>query len=287
VSEAARTHSLSRTAADALGRVLIAASLMGLTLKDDDDLLTVRVSGNGALGGLIASCRADGYVKGYAVNPGAEVPALAGGTTDMAGAIGSGTLTVTKDLGLKEPYVSSVPLVSGEIGEDVANYFLVSEQTPTAVCVGVALDSGRMRGESTQVTAAGGFLIQATPGAPEPIAAFVESAVVSMPPITKLLAEGLTPEGVLTAAFGGLDVEFTARAPVGYRCDCGEERVANALASLPIRDLRKMRDEDGGAEIKCHFCNKTYSFGKPALEELIRERMAAFLEGLRSNEREK
>ena len=297
-------HGLSPTAADALGRLLMGTSIMGLMLKSDDDLLTVRMKGDGPLGGILATVGNDGIVKGYAINPKADLPPRPDGKTDVGGAIGAGsalptssevgasgaarsdchwqsepsgagTLTVTKDLGLKEPYVSQTPLISGEVAEDLAHYFTVSEQTPSAVSLGVTF------APDGSVRAAGGLIIQMMPGASDALAAYIEQTVLNLPPMTKMLEDGLSPEGILTEAFGGFETSFLERAPVAFRCDCSEERVENALLSLSIHELRKIRDEDGQAELTCHFCNKRYHFGKERLDALIHERIQAFVESLK------
>jgi len=274
VDEARRVHGLGAQAADLLGRALMGASMMGLMLKHEDDLLTVRLSGDGPLGGVLATSGADGLPKGYVFNPDADIPTGEGGRTSGLAAFGQGELTVIKDLGLKEPYQGRIQLVSGEVAEDLAMYFTQSEQTPTAVALGVSFnDNG--------VKAAGGFIIQLMPGAPDPLAAYIQNCVVSLPSISSMIAESKTPEDILNEAFGGFETEALARHEIRYRCDCCRERVESALLSVNIRELRKMRDEDGRAEICCHFCKENYLFSKDDLSGLINERIEAFAKGLK------
>ncbi|ACX52086.1 Hsp33 protein [Ammonifex degensii KC4] len=261
VREARRLHGTSPTATAALGRVLTAAALMGATLKDGQTL-TLRVVGDGPAGWIVATVR-DMRIKGYIREPHIYLPLNAAGKLDVAQAIGKGMLYVTKDLGLREPYNGCVPLVSGEIGKDLAYYFTVSEQTPAAVGLGVLLDP------DGEVRAAGGYILQLLPGASEEVVAQLEANVEATGPVSHLFAEGCTPEGVLALLLRGFTPTILARQTFAFVCDCSRERLTKVLLALGREELEALLTEQGEVEAKCGFCNRVYRFSREELQELI------------------
>jgi len=262
VQDARSIHRLSRVATAALGRLLTGASMMGCMLKDERDSLTAMIKGGGPLGTLMAVARADGTVKGYVDNPDVELPLRADGKLDVGGAVGrDGQLTVIKDLGLREPYVGRVNLRSGEIGEDLAMYFTASEQTPSLVSLGVLV------GES--VVAAGGLIIQVMPDCSEAALKSIELSAPMFMNISKTFSEyGLN--GALEQLLGHLEPEILSTARPAYHCDCCRDRFERGLISLGREELTKLIDEDHGAEVNCHFCNRTYRFSEQQLRDLLR-----------------
>lgn len=262
VAELQRRHRTYPTATAALGRTVTAAAMMGAMLKDGQRL-TIRVQGDGPLGEIVVDADAEGHVRGYVDHPDVHLPGRTDGKLDVAGAVGkNGHLYVIKDLGLKEPYHGGVPLVSGELGEDFAYYFAVSEQIPSAVGLGVLVD------RDGSVLHAGGFILQVMPGADEKRVEALERAVTSLPNVTGLLAEGVTPMELLRRLVGDELSAHPAPKPV-FACRCSRERVERTLLSLGPGELRKMLEEDGRAEVHCHFCNETYVFGYEELESLL------------------
>ncbi len=262
VQDARSIHRLSRVATAALGRLLTGASMMGCMLKDERDSLTAMIKGGGPLGTLMAVARADGTVKGYVDNPDVELPLRADGKLDVGGAVGrDGQLTVIKDLGLREPYVGRVNLRSGEIGEDLAMYFTASEQTPSLVSLGVLV------GES--VVAAGGLIIQVMPDCSEAALKSIELSAPMFMNISKTFSEyGLN--GALEQLLGHLEPEILSTARPAYHCDCCRDRFERGLIALGREELTKLIDEDHGAEVNCHFCNRTYRFSEQQLRDLLR-----------------
>ncbi|MCD7803264.1 MAG: Hsp33 family molecular chaperone HslO [Clostridiales bacterium] len=270
VEQARQLHTTLPTATAALGRSLMAASLMGNQLKGEGDSLTLQIRGGGPLGGITCVSDAGGNVRGYVQNPHLHLMEKYQGKLDVGTAVGTdGTLTVIKDLGLKEPYVGSVPLVSGEIAEDVTAYFAVSEQFPTACALGVLVERDQ------SVAAAGGYLIQLLPGADDETIDRVEAGVRALGNVTPHLQKGMTPEELITAALSGFQVEFLDESPVEYRCNCSRDRYQRALLSLPADDLEEMSREPEGAELKCQFCGKTYRFSQGELRGLLAARRQA------------
>jgi len=262
--EAARAvHDLSPTAAAALGRLLTAAAIMGQTLKDDGETLTIRIKCDGPLGGMLATASNSGRVKGYAVNPDADAPRKADRKLNVSGIVGSGSITVIKDMGLKEPYVGQVPLVSGEIAEDIANYYAVSEQTPCAVALGVLVNP------DGTIKQAGGFFIQLMPGAPEDIISALETKTASFGSVTGRLDSGMSARDMLFDILGSFGVEITDEITPEYKCDCSKERVGRALISLGKKELLDILEKDKKARAECHFCRKTYEFSDDELRKLI------------------
>lgn len=257
VSEIERIHRTSAVVTAALGRLSIAASLIGNGLKGENDSVTVRMNGGGATGILIAVADSMGNVKSYVGNPIVELPLNKYGKLDVSGAVGKdGTLSVVKDLGLKEPYVGQVPIVSGEIAEDIASYFAVSEQIPTVCGLGVLVNP------DLTVKAAGGYLIQLLPFADESCIDILEANVNKLPPVTSMLDSGMSAEDIAKSVLDGLEPEVMDSFEVNYKCDCSKERVERALVSLGREELVKMAEEQDSTEVCCHFCDKKYVFSK-------------------------
>lgn len=257
VSEIERIHKPSAVVTAALGRLSIAASLIGNGLKGENDSVTIRMNGGGATGILIAVADSRGNVKSYVGNPIVELPLNKYGKLDVSGAVGKdGTLSVVKDLGLKEPYVGQVPIVSGEIAEDIASYFAVSEQIPTVCGLGVLVNP------DLTVRAAGGYLIQLLPFADESCIDVLEANVNKLPPVTTMLDSGMSAEDIAKSVLDGLEPEVMDAFDVSYKCDCSKERVERALVSLGREELVKMAEEQDTTEVCCHFCDKKYVFSK-------------------------
>ncbi len=266
VERARQIHRTLPVVTAALGRTLMACSMMGDQLKGEGASVTLRVKGDGPVGGITAVAEAGGDVRGYAVNPAVDLPLRPDGKLDVGGAVGhSGTLTVVKDLDMRDPYVGMSPLVSGEIAEDVTRYFAASEQVPTACALGVLVDADQ------SVLRAGGYLIQLLPGASDAVAQAVEEGVKALGPVTAALLEnGMDAEGLLRRALGGFSLELLDRHPVAYRCDCSRERVERALISMGRAELEDIIAQQGGAELTCQFCDAVYRFDRAELEGLIR-----------------
>lgn len=261
VSELQRRHDTFPTATAALGRAATAAAMMGIMLKDGGKL-TVQVKGDGPLGQIVIDANDVAEVRGYVDNPHVHLPSNSQGKLDVAGAVGrSGYVHVTKDLGLRDPYRGSVPIISGELAEDFTLYFAESEQTPSAVGLGVLVDT------DNSVLHAGGFIVQVMPGLTESQLDRLERAVGSMPHVTALLDQGETPESMLKFLVGDdLTIHQTVE-PV-FRCKCSRERVAQTLVTLGTEELRSLIDEEGEAEVHCHFCNEKYMFDQDELEAI-------------------
>ena len=265
LTERARTiHRLAPIATAALGRTLMACSMMGCQLKEEKGAVTLTVKGGGPLGTVMAVSDKDGNVRGYVGDGLVDLPLKSPGKLDVGAAVGrEGTITVIKDIGLKEPYVGTVPLISGEIAEDVTNYFVVSEQIPTACALGVLVDT------DCSVAQAGGYLIQLLPGATDEEIDKVEAGVARLGAVTAALERGLDGEGLLREALSDFQLEVLERSPVEYRCYCSRERMEKALISLGAKDLREIIEEQGDAELTCQFCDKSYRFTKVELEGLL------------------
>ena len=263
--EKARTlHTLLPVATAALGRTLLAASLLGDMLKEDNASLTLQIKGGGPLGLVLAVSDSGGYVRGYVQNPHVELMEQHPGKLDVGGAVGTqGTLTVIKDFGYKEPYVGTIGLFSGEIADDLAMYFVESEQVPTACALGVLV------GLDQSVTAAGGYLIQLLPGAGEDVISQIEAGVKKLGPVSAALDRGLDAEGLLREVLDGFELDILQTHPVEYRCACSRDRVVRALISLGRQELREMIEEQGQAELSCQFCDKVYQFSREELEEIL------------------
>lgn len=261
VSRIEQIHKTSAVVTAALGRLSVAASLIGNGLKGGNDSVTVRMNGGGPSGALIAVADNCGNVKSYVGNPVVEIPLNKFGKLDVAGAVGkNGTLSVVKDLGLKEPYVGQIPIASGEIAEDIASYFAVSEQIPTVCGLGVLVNP------NLTVKAAGGYLIQLLPFAEESCIDKLEANVSALPPVTAMLDSGMTAEDIAVKTLEGFDPNVLDTFEVCYKCDCGRERVERALISLGRDELKKMSEEEENIEVCCHFCDKKYNFSR---EEIL------------------
>ena len=266
VERARNIHKLLPTATAALGRTLMGASLMGDMLKEEEGALTLQIKGGGPLGTILAVSDHQGNVRGYVQNPQVELMEQRPGKLDVGRAVGTeGTLTVIKDIGLKEPYVGSIGLFSGEIADDLAMYFVESEQIPTACALGVLV------GLDQSVTAAGGYIIQLLPGASEDMITRIEAGVHAMGSVSSALAGGLDGEGLLQAVLKDFDLEILEKHPVEYRCYCSRERVSRALISMGRKDLTDLIAEQGRAELTCQFCDTVYQFSKEELEQLLAE----------------
>lgn len=256
VCKAERLHKTSATCSAALGRLLTGAALMGSMLKDDRDRITLRVNGGGPVGLLIACTDGTGNVKGCIDHPLVEMPPRADGHLDVGGAVGrDGVLTVIRDNKLqKEPTVGQVPLVSGEIAEDLTAYYAYSEQIPTVCALGVLVDP------DLSIHCAGGYLVQLLPGATDAEITRLEANIAAMPSVTEMLQAGATPRDMMEKALAGFAPSVLETRQVSYRCDCSEERTREMLLSLGRRELEKLRDEDPRCEVVCHFCHSKYEF---------------------------
>lgn len=262
VEYARSAHDLSPVVTAALGRLLTGGVMMGSMLKGEKDLLTLQVKGDGPVQGLMVTADANGHGKGYADCPQAMMPANSAGKLDVGGVIGKGTLTVIKDMGLKEPYASTVTLQTGEIGEDLTYYFAASEQIPSVVAMGVLMD------RNNTVRQAGGFILQLMPFTEEAVIAALEKKLTGLAPVTTLLEEGKSPEQILECVLGELGVEFTDKIPAAFHCNCSKERVEKVLISLNREELQELIDEGKDVELNCHFCNTDYVFTVEELKKI-------------------
>ena len=257
-------HKTLPVATAAMGRALAAASMMGNALKEEAASLTLQIKGGGPLGTVLAVSDHLGNVRGYVQNPQVDLPLRQDGKLDVGGAVGSeGTLTVIRDLGMKEPYIGSVGLLGGEIAEDLAAYFVESEQIPTACALGVLVDRDQ------SVKAAGGYIIQLLPGADESVISKVEGGVLAAGPVTALLDRDSSPEALLRTVLSDFDVEILETSPISYQCYCSRDRVERALISMGVRELEDLLAEQGGCELGCQFCDRIYRFTAQELEALI------------------
>ncbi len=270
VEEARRRHGTSPVITAALGRLLSGGAMMGAMMKSRKDLLTVQIRCSGPAQGLTVTADAFGHVKGYAANPIVSLPASPEGKLDVGRAVGQGVLTVTKDIGLKEPYSGQVQLVSGEIAEDLTYYFAVSEQTPSSVALGVLMNRDNTTAQ------AGGYIIQLMPDIQDEIITILEQRLREIGPVTAMLEEGHTPESMLEIILAGLDAELSPEhIPASFTCGCSRDRMEQALASLGNQELDRLAEEEETVEINCHFCNTSYSFSTDDLKKMIgKERKA-------------
>lgn len=264
VEKARQAHNTSPVVTAALGRLLTAGVMMGSMLKGDDDLLTLQVRGDGPVRGLTVTANAKGEVKGYATVPDVILPANAKGKLDVGGAVGRGTLSVIRDLGLKEPYVGQTALVTGEIGDDLTSYFATSEQTPSSVGLGVLME------KTNTVRCAGGFIIQLMPFTDDKVIDALEAKLSTMDSVTKLLDQGMSPEQLLEYLLGDFGLEINDTIPASWYCNCSRERVAKAIVSIGSKDIREMIQDNKPIEVKCHFCNHAYKFDIEDLKEILK-----------------
>lgn len=263
--KAREIHNFSPTCTAAVGRALTAAAMIGSTLKGEEDTLTLQFKGDGPIGRVIAVSDNKATVKGYAGDPYVDLPLKKNGHLDVGGAVGrNGYLSVIRDFGMKEPYVGQVELVTGEIAEDLTYYYAKSEQLPSAVALGVIVDT------DLTVRSAGGFIIQLLPGAMDEDIDRVEKAIGEIGEVPKLIEQGKTPRDIVQMLLKGYEIEFFDEMEPKYECDCSKERMAKALISLGKDELRAMIEEDGEAEVCCQFCNAKHLFDKEELEELER-----------------
>lgn len=263
VERARDLHKTSKVATAALGRTLTATSMMGLMMKNDGDKITVIIKGGGPIGSILATANSKGIVKGYVDNPNVVVEDYENGKLNVAAAVGSeGTVRVTKDLGLREPYNGSYPMVSGEIAQDLTYYFALSEQTPSVVALGVLT-------KEEEVEYAGGFIVQLMPDATEETISKLESNVANLDSITNMLKEGKTPEDILNIVLDGLNPQILDKCDVGFECECSKERVEGVLISIGQHQLAEMIEEDKKAEIGCQFCNSKYMFDEYELKAIL------------------
>ena len=266
VSEAARVHGTSPTATAAFGRMLTAGSIMGSMLKNREDSITLQIDGGGPARGILVTGRTNGLVKGYIVDPEADLPLNQKGKLDVGGLVGKeGNLTVIMDQGLKDPYVSSVPIYTGEIAEDLAYYYTTSEQLPSAVSLGVLVDT------DGSVKKAGGFMIQMMPGANEHIADIIMYRLEEIPSLTTMLSDGKSIKDIILYIFEDMGLEIHEEKVPALYCDCSRASVEKALISIGMEELRKICDDGKDEQLVCHFCNTTYSFTNSDLKTLISE----------------
>ncbi len=267
VAQMEQIHKTSAVVTAALGRLQTAASMMGVQLKGYDDSITLRIHGGGPAGSMIAVSDSQGNVKSYVENPVVEIPLNSYGKLDVSGAVGKdGLLSVIKDMGLKEPYVGQVPIISGEIAEDITQYYAVSEQTPTICGLGVLVNP------DLTVKSAGGYLVQLLPFADEKCIDVLEANLKKMPAVSSMYADGMTPAEVVKKLLDGLEPDILDEFETAYRCDCSKERVERALISIGREELLKMKQEQEEVEVSCHFCNRKYHFSKDDIQKLIDEK---------------
>ena len=270
VQRAREIHNCSPTASAALGRTLCAASLLGEAMKEDKASLTIRINGGGPIGSVVAVSDHEGYVRGYVDHPEVDPPRRADGKLNVGAAVGrDGLLTVSRDIGLKEPYIGSVELVSGEIAEDLTSYLLSSDQVPSACALGVLVDT------DCSIRAAGGFLVQLMPGAPEDLIGRLEDNIFMMDQLTTILDED-GDEAVFAQVLRGFDFHLVGEAPVGYRCACSRERVETALSVIEPGELEEMIREGRDFEISCQFCDRRYAVTPDDLRRILEHRAEKF-----------
>ena len=261
---ARNAHNLSPVAAAALGRLLTGGVMMGAMLKNDEDILTLKIDCDGPIGGLTVTADPKGNVKGYVKNPDVDLPPNDKGKLDVGGALDLGVLSVIKDEGLKEPYIGQTILQTGEIAEDLTYYFVLSEQTPSSVALGVLLDK-----ETGHVRHAGGFILQMMPNAREETISRLEERLSGITSVTSYFEEGKTIEDMMDMILSGMDHHVTETIPCGFHCDCSYERTAEVIGSLPKKEIREMIDEGEDVEVVCHFCNKKYVFPVDVLKGML------------------
>jgi molecular chaperone Hsp33 len=266
VETARQHHNTSPVATAALGRLLSGAAMMGVMMKGEKDMLTLMMKGDGPINGVTVTADSKGNVKGYVGNPNVIIPANYAGKLDVGAAIGYGTLTVIKDMGLKEPYSSQVPLGTSEVAEDLTYYFATSEQVPSAVGLGVLMN------KDNTVKQAGGFIVQLMPFAEEKTIQILEERIGAITSVTDMLEQGMTPEDILKTVMGDLDIEFTDKIPTGFSCNCSKEKILSALAGLRKEDLDDIINDGEEINVKCDFCNTDYKFSIEELKEIANNR---------------
>lgn len=264
VEEAREMHGTSPTATAALGRSLTAASMMGIMMKNDNDTLTLKINGGGPIGNILIVAKNKGRVKGYVDHPEADVPPKSKGKLDVGRLVGNqGMMTTIMDLGLKEPYIGQANLISGEIAEDLANFYVLSEQQPSAVSLGVLVNKDRT------VLAAGGYIIQLLPGILDEDITKIENALAIVEPVSTLIAKGLSPEEIMNEILGDFDMQVLDKVDLEFQCDCSREKIENVIISLGKKEISDIIEEDGKAEVVCQYCNKKYLFNKEDLNKIL------------------
>lgn len=264
VARAEQIHKTSAVNTAALGRLMTAASMMGDMLKGKDDSITLRLNGGGPAGSVIAVSDSDGNVRGYVQNPVVEIPLNEAGKLDVKGTVGTnGYLFVMKDIGLNEPYVGQIQIVSGEIAEDITNYYATSEQTPTVCALGVLVNP------DLTVAAAGGFMIQLLPGCPEEMIDKIEYAMQDIEPVTTMLSNGMSPDDIAKRALKNISIDKLDESKIEYRCNCSKERVEAALISTGRESLEEMAASDEETCVECHFCDRVYKFTPDDIKKLL------------------
>lgn len=263
VEYARGTHNTSPVVTAALGRLLTAGAMMGSMMKGENDLLTLKINGDGPVQGLLVTADAKANIKGYAYQPDVMLPPSPFGKLDVGGAVGRGILTVIKDMGLKEPYSGQTDLVSGEIAEDLTYYYATSEQVPSSVALGVLMN------RDNTVKVAGGFIIQLLPFAEEEVIEKLEEKISKVTSITSMLDNAMTPEMILEELLGDLGLEITDKIPTKFECNCSKDRVEKAIISIGKNDIQEMIDDNEPIEVNCHFCNKHYMFSVDDLKKII------------------
>ena len=266
VAEARERHKTLPVVTAALGRLLSAGAIMGCMMKGDKDIVTVSLKGDGPAGYITVTADSHGHVKGFPGNPNVDIPRKYAGKLDVGAAVGRGLLTVSYDLGLKEPYSGQVEIQTGEVAEDLAYYFTVSEQLPSAVGLGVMVDT------DSSVKYAGGFILQLLPDAPEDVIELLEKKLANLEPVTAMMEKGMTPEDMLSYIFEGVDIEFTERHDVEFYCDCSNEKVKRALAAISDKELQDIVNDGEDIEVKCYFCNTAYKFSIADIKDILSSR---------------
>ncbi len=266
VEEARRKHDLSPVACAALGRLLTGGAIMGSMLKNDDDLLTLQIAGDGPIKNVVVTADSKGNVKGFVGEPKVMLPPSPAGKLDVGGSIGNGVLTVIKDMGLKEPYAGQIELQTGEIAEDLTYYFATSEQVPSCVGLGVLMNR-----EDATVSQAGGFIVQLMPFAEDSVIEKLEENIKGIDSVTRMLDSGMSPEDILNKLLDGMDPVMVDTAPVRFHCNCSRERLEKALISVGKVELQKMIDDGEPITMNCHFCNTDYTFSIDELKALIKK----------------
>lgn len=265
VEEARRRHDTSPVATAALGRLMTAGAMMGYMLKGEKDILTLQIQGDGPIGAITVTSDSSARVKGYVNEPKVLIHANDRGKLDVSGAIGNGILSVIRDLGLKEPYVGQIPLVTGEIAEDITAYFAESEQVPSAVGLGVLMN------RDNTVRQAGGFIIQLMPFTSDEIIDRLEKTLAKISSVTSMLDQGLTPEEMIQALLGDFEPQILDTKETGFYCNCSKHRVEKALISVGRREIRSMIEDGQPIELKCHFCNSSYVFDIEELKTILKK----------------
>ena len=263
VETARQHHEMSPIATVALGRLLTGGAMMGTMMKNDSDVVTIQIKGNGPIGAMTVTADSKGRVKGFVANPQVMLP-LKDGKLDIAGALGLGVLSVIKDIGLREPYVGDTILVTSEIADDLTYYFATSEQVPSSVGLGVLMD------KDNHVRQARGFIIQVMPDTDDEVIDKLEARLGEVHSVTEMLDKGMTPEDILNYVLEGMDVEILETVPTQYKCDCSFERVSKVIASLGKKELQEMIDDGKPVEVNCQFCGSHYKFDTEQLKEFIK-----------------